>query len=162
VISVRPVLPHEYEVAGAIVLAAYEALAGNHMSGGYAEELVDVRRRVEDAEVLVAVVDDRLAGCVTFVPDRTSPLAERLQEGESAIRMLGVDPGAQGAGIGTLLVQECIRSARALGRRALFLHSTPWMTAAHRLYERAGFVRVPERDWLPVPDIPLMAFRLHL
>ena len=44
----------------------------------------------------------------------------------------------------------------------MFLHSTPWMEAAHRLYGSMGFVRVPERDWLPVPDVPLLAFRLAL
>jgi hypothetical protein len=36
------------------------------------------------------------------------------------------------------------------------------MEAAHHLYESAGFVRLPERDWLPVPEVPLMAFRLAL
>jgi hypothetical protein len=36
------------------------------------------------------------------------------------------------------------------------------MTTAHRLYEQAGFVRVPERDWRPVPTVPLLAFRLAL
>lgn len=33
------------------------------------------------------------------------------------------------------------------------------MDAARHLYESAGFVRLPERDWLPVPEVPLMAFR---
>jgi hypothetical protein len=36
------------------------------------------------------------------------------------------------------------------------------MTAAHRLYERSGFRRVPERDWTPTPEVPLLAFRLDL
>ena len=36
------------------------------------------------------------------------------------------------------------------------------MDAAHRLYQRNHFVRVPERDWLPEPDVPLLAFRLAL
>jgi hypothetical protein len=36
------------------------------------------------------------------------------------------------------------------------------MNAAHRLYQRNHFVRVPERDWLPDPDVPLIAFRLDL
>jgi hypothetical protein len=36
------------------------------------------------------------------------------------------------------------------------------MRSAHHLYERLGFERVPERDWVPVPDVPLLAFRLAL
>ena len=48
----------------------------------------------------------------------------------------------------------------------------PSMTDAHRMYERAGFVRVPERDWLladVVPDLdpadetgPFLVYRLAL
>jgi ribosomal protein S18 acetylase RimI-like enzyme len=131
------------------------------MSGGYADELADIAGRVGQAEVLVAL-EGRLLGCVTLVPDASSPWAEGLEEGEAGIRMLAVDPGAQGRGVGRALVEACIARASELGRTALFLHSTPWMTAAHHLYRRAGFVRVPERDWLPTPEVPLLAFRRQL
>jgi ribosomal protein S18 acetylase RimI-like enzyme len=162
-VTVRAVRPEEHEVAGRVVVAAYEALPGETMSGGYAAELADVRRRATGAEVLVAVDGaGEVLGCVTFVPDRRSPWAEMVEEGESAIRMLAVSPTAQGQGIGDHLLQACLSRARELGRSAVFLHSTPWMTSAHRLYERAGFTRVPERDWQPVPEVPLWAFRLDL
>jgi len=36
------------------------------------------------------------------------------------------------------------------------------MLAAHRLYRRLGFVRVPERDWEPVPGVVLWAFGIEL
>jgi hypothetical protein len=36
------------------------------------------------------------------------------------------------------------------------------MTRAHALYESLGFVRDPGRDWRPVPDIALVAYRLDL
>jgi hypothetical protein len=36
------------------------------------------------------------------------------------------------------------------------------MTSAHRIYERLGFRRAPERDWSPVPGVDLMAFALRL
>jgi len=160
-VLVRDVKPEEYTRAGEIVVAAYAALPGRHMSGGYAAELADVARRSGEAEVLVALEED-LLGCVTFVPDSSSPWAEALEPDEAAIRMLGVDPAAQGRGAGADLVDACIERARTLGRGAVFLHSTPWMTSAHRLYERAGFQRVPDRDWTPVPDVPLVAFLLDL
>ena len=159
--EVRQVRPAECETAGAIVVAAYRALPGAHLSQGYAELLADVGRRAVEAEVLVAV-DDRLLGCVTFVPDATSPWAEMLEDDEAAVRMLGVDPTVQGRGVGRALVGACVDRARRLGRGAVFLHSTPWMEAAHHLYGMAGFVRVPSRDWVPVPDVPLLAFRCDL
>jgi hypothetical protein len=36
------------------------------------------------------------------------------------------------------------------------------MRVAHRVYERLGFRRAPERDWSPVPGIELLAFVLAL
>jgi len=160
-VLVRDVRPDEYTRAGEIVVAAYTALPGEHMTGGYAAELADVARRSQEAEVLVAI-DGEVLGCVTFVPDVSSPWAEALGPDEAAIRMLGVDPAAQGRGIGAVLVEACVERARVRGRSGLFLHSTPWMTSAHRLYERAGFRRIPDRDWLPVPEVPLLAFLLDL
>jgi ribosomal protein S18 acetylase RimI-like enzyme len=161
-VEVRPIRAEEYEAAGRVVVAAYRALPGDVTSGGYEEELADVAQRAVDAEVLVAVDGPAVVGCVTFVPDAGNPWAEELEDDEASIRMLAVDPVAQGRGIGRSLIEACIKAACRLERRAIFLHSTPWMTTAHELYVRAGFVRVPERDWLPVPEVPLLAFRLDL
>ena len=156
-IEVRPVRPVEYETVGRVTVAAYESLPGE-IVGGYDRVLADVASRVDAAVVLVAVDGNDLLGTVTYVPDASSPLAEDLRDGEAGIRMLGVDPAAQGRGVGRALVQACVERARADGRRGLFLSSTPVMAAAHRLYERAGFVRTPERDWDPWPDFPLWTF----
>src|SRR5262249_12332449 len=98
-VQIRAVHPDEHDPAGRLVVAAYQALPGNHMTGGYAAELADVKRRAIEAEVLVAV-DEALLGCVTFVPDASSPWAEMLQADESGIRMLAVLPAAQGRGVG--------------------------------------------------------------
>jgi ribosomal protein S18 acetylase RimI-like enzyme len=160
-VEVREVRPTEYQEAGALVVAAYRALPGPHVSDGYSGQLSDVERRASEAEVLVAV-EGGLLGCVTFVPDATSPWAELLHDHESGIRMLAVDPKVQSRGVGRALLRACLDRAGRIGQNALFLHSTPWMHAARHLYVQAGFVRVPDRDWLPVPDVPLLAFRREL
>lgn len=166
--EVRPVRPEEYEEAGKLVVAAYEALPGDHVLGDYATELADVARRASEADVLVAAMSsagrgaDEIVGCVTFVPDSTSPWSEFLEAGESGIRMLAIHPDAQGRGVGRTLVHACIARARELGRTSLMLHTTPWMTAAHRLYEDVGFERFPQRDWTPDPEVPLLAYRLEI
>ena len=36
------------------------------------------------------------------------------------------------------------------------------MTVAHRLYERAGFVRTPSYDWTPIPGVDLRGYALTL
>jgi hypothetical protein len=46
--------------------------------------------------------------------------------------------------------------------RHLVLASQPEMVTAHHLYLEAGFTRLPERDWAPIPGVTLLAFGLRL
>jgi ribosomal protein S18 acetylase RimI-like enzyme len=162
-VLIRPVEDSEFERAGKLIVEAYEALPGGHMSDEYAGLLAAVKERARDAEVLVAIdEDDGLVGCVTFVSQASSPWAELLEDEEAGIRMLAVRPFVQGRGIGARLVEACVEQSRELNKAAVMLHTTPWMTAAQRLYERLGFERFEERDWQPVPQVPLLAYRLVL
>jgi ribosomal protein S18 acetylase RimI-like enzyme len=150
---------------GEIVVRSYTTLPGHIPEPDYEAELADVASRaaLDDTIVWAAMEDDGTPlGCVTYVGSTASPMAELVQDGEAAFRMLGVDPDAQGRGAGRLLVETCVDRARADGRTAIVLHTTPWMSKAHDLYERAGFERDPSRDWTPVPLIELLAYRLEL
>jgi ribosomal protein S18 acetylase RimI-like enzyme len=162
--EVREVRDDEADIAGDLVVAAYRAIEGTPPvdDDGYGAELRAVAERARNSVVFVVVEGGRLLGCVTYVPDETSPMAEDLQAGEAGIRMLAVDPAGQRRGVGRALVDECVARARAEGKARLFLHSGAWMVPAHALYEALGFRRVPERDWLPEPDIPLLAFAIDL
>jgi GNAT superfamily N-acetyltransferase len=160
-VEVRDVRPSEHLAAGTVTLAAYRALPGAHLSDGYARELADVATRARGAHVIVAAEDGRVLGTATYVADPASPYAELLGPGEAGLRMLAVDPAAQGRGVGAALVAACVARARSDRAERLVLH-TPWMETAHRLYERAGFRRAPARDWAPVPEIPLRAYVLDL
>jgi ribosomal protein S18 acetylase RimI-like enzyme len=161
--TIRRPLPAELAGLGDLVVAAYDAIGALEGDDEYVPELRDIARRDREAVVLAAIDDEtgELLGCVTYVPDPANPWAEHLREGEASIRMLAVDPAAQGRGVGSALVAACLDRARGDGRRAVFLHSLPIMTAAQRIYERVGFRRVPERDWV-FPDFLLMGFELEL
>jgi len=151
------------EQLGEIVVRAYDAVGALEGDDEYVPELRDVARRVREAVVFAALdeADGMPLGCVTYVPGPDNAWAEHLRAGEASIRMLAVDPAAQGRGVGTTLVEACLVRARADGRRAVFLHSLPVMTGAQRVYDRLGFRRVPERDWV-FPDFLLMGFVLDL
>lgn len=168
-VQVRVVSPDEVDVCralGVLTVAAYTALAGHVPETDYDVELADVAGRAALPATTVLVAADPATGApvggVTYVADGRSPLAEFADVDAAGFRMLAVAAAARGRGVGEALAVACIERARADGRAAVLIHSTPWMAAAHRLYGRLGFVRDPALDWTPVPGIDLIGFRLPL
>lgn len=160
--QVRPARPDELAAVGALTLEAYVADGFLTHDDAYAAELLAAEGRVDGAELLVAVdADGRLLGTVTYCR-HGSPWAEVSRPGEAEFRMLAVAPAGRGRGIGTALSQWCVERAREQGCSGVALSSMPQMRSAHRIYERLGFVRAPERDWSPVPHVALLVYLLDL
>jgi len=165
--QIRPVLPAEHDALGDVSIRSY--LEGGLLLGGlddpYAPNLRDVALRAASATVLVAVderQDDALLGGVTLA-FHGSPMAQLAGPGEAEIRMLAVDPAAQGRGVGSALAAACVERARAeSGTKRMVLCSQQEMRTAHRVYRRLGFERAPELDWYPLPEVLLWGFALDL
>jgi ribosomal protein S18 acetylase RimI-like enzyme len=156
-LEIRPVRTDEHEAAGALVEAAY--LAGGLLDNdrGYGAHVRDVAGRASAHHVLVALRDSRLVGTVTLTPYGT-PHSELAHEDEVEFRYLGVAPEAWGGGVAQALVAACEDYAVATDAVRLVICVISDNTRAHRLYERLGFVRAPDRDWTPVPGVDLWAF----
>ncbi|MGC5583493.1 GNAT family N-acetyltransferase [Ornithinimicrobium sp. W1665] len=159
---VRPATPEDHETVGRILVTAYGP-SGMPPEQSYWEELRDTAARAGDpgSEVWVAELDEQVVGTVTWA-GHGSGQREVASEDEAEFRMLAVDPSARARGVGRALLDAVVARARRDGYAAVAMSSDGWMAAAHRMYEQAGFVRVPERDWSPVPGVDLLVYRLAL
>lgn len=167
-LAIRDARPADVPAIESVTLAAYQQYAAQLPPPyweAYRANIMGTLADVTPAAQLVAEDGDRIMGAVLLYPAGT---AFPGREGATAIvgwpevRLLAVDPGARGQGVGEALMQACIRRARAAGAGALTLHTTPMMEVAMRLYARLGFVHEPELDFEPAPGLTVRGFRLTL
>jgi ribosomal protein S18 acetylase RimI-like enzyme len=152
----------DLEAVGEVTVAAYAEFTSGD-ADGYVQHLRDAAARDREAELWVATADDseEILGSVTLTP-AGSPWREVARDGEGEFRMLAVSPEARGSGVGGALVGLVVERFRREGATAIVMSTLPTMRAAHRIYERAGFVREPGRDWSPMPGVDLITYRLDL
>jgi DNA-binding MarR family transcriptional regulator/GNAT superfamily N-acetyltransferase len=107
--------------------ATFEALVARIIAD-FAE-----RRDTNREAAWIAELDGQRVGCVFCTAADTADTAQ--------LRLLLVEPSARGSGVGTRLVDGCLRFAKRTGYTRITLWTNDVLIAARRIYERAGFVR---------------------
>jgi len=163
---IRDARPSERDAIAGLTLRAYGEYATimDPLAWAGLESAINAAlTSTERIERIVAEDDGEIVGSVLLFPPAMQAYAfseERALSPE--LRLLAVAPEARGKGVGEALVNECIRRAKAIGAHELGLHTSRSMRTAMRLYERMGFVRVPERDFHPPGTEIVEGYRLPL
>ena len=159
-LAIREAEPDELDIVASLCVDAYSEFAARMAPdawSSFAQDIANVRGRSIDAQLLVAVRDDRIVGTVTRYPDWRG-----AQQDASAVRVLAVPPDERGTGVGRALMERCIALARDEGKARLVLAVSQEMEEARDLYDRLGFQRDPGLDHEPAPGVRSTGYSLRL
>jgi GNAT superfamily N-acetyltransferase len=147
-VVIAPYAPPDRDGVIALVLEIQQREFGVPVTLGDQPDLADIATHYGRGRggFWVARLGDRIVGTVGL-----------LDAGEAALRKMFVQRALRGGEhrIAARLLEALLAHARARAIRTIWLGTRPEMGAAHRFYERHGFVRVPP-EALPA-SFPRMA-----
>ncbi|MCA9271590.1 MAG: GNAT family N-acetyltransferase [Phycisphaerales bacterium] len=109
--------------------------------------------RVLNSECFLAFMDheqdnQRIVGVILLNEHEQVTFPEYfLRDGVAHFAMFAVDPTLQAIGVGTRLLDTCVRRARELGNTQMALSMAKPDAALLRYYERRGYEQVQEWQW---------------
>lgn len=169
-VTIRNAVREEYARIGQMLVDVYSAIEGfpkPDEQPRYYEMLKDVGALSSKpkTEVIVAVSDSgEIHGSVVYFGDMKyygSGGTATQEPNASGFRLLAVNNISRGIGIAKLLTLECIQRARNKNRNTVVIHTTHAMMNAWRMYEKMGFVRASDLDFIQ-GDMPVFGFRYFL
>lgn len=166
--TVRNASPQEFEGIGKLMVAVYSQLEGFPKESEqplYYKMLANIGELTTKpgTELLVAVSPvGKIVGAVVYFNDMKyygSGGTATNEQNACGFRLLAVDFSARGQGIGKLLTQVCIQKAKDKKAKQMIIHSTRAMQTAWKMYEKMGFVRSEDLDFLQ-GELAVYGFRL--
>jgi putative acetyltransferase len=136
-IRIRMAVPEDAPSIASVLLESFIEYQPLYTQEGFAATTPasdQIRNRIEEGPVWVALDNDAILGTISVVP----------KEDSLYVRGMAILPAARGQGIGELLLKQVERFAFEQSFKRLFLSTTPFLYRAIRLYERYGFRRSSE------------------
>lgn len=170
VVVIRNAKPSEFSAIGKLMVEVYSQLEGfpkEEEQPDYYKLLHNIGEFTSNpgTELLVVVEPEgKIIGAVVFFSDMQyygSGGTATKEKNAAGFRLLAVDPLTRGQGIGKLLTNECIRKAKEKKLSQVIIHTTKTMQPAWKMYERIGFKRSEDLDFLQ-GELPVFGFRLLL
>ena len=158
--EIRHAHEDELDICASLAVDAYAEYAGGMSPDAwsqFAQDIANVRGRLLDAEVLVAVEDGRIVGTVTLYTRWRG-----AQEDSYGVRLLAVPPSERNKGVGRALMEHCIDRARRDGRRRVVVTVALEMDHARDLYASLGFQADPSLNHEPAPGVRVFGYSLRL
>lgn len=137
----RPARQDDRKAIGRLMADAYGEFEAFLTPGNWAQMMTNLARVVMEAgddQLLVAEVDGRLAGTVTYYPPGPKDY-NRVPSEWAVVRALAVHPACRRGGLARMLTEECLRRARQDHAPFVGLHTAELMVAARAMYEGMGF-----------------------
>lgn len=135
--------PEERDEVRELLTEAYQPYATEMPPDVFEDYLASVLD-TGDGRQLVATDSDKVLGAARlYLPGDATV---RLPPDWAWVRAVGVRPSARGTGVAPAIMDHC--AANAGDAAAIVLHTMAFMPAAVRLYERLGYERAPEYDFL--------------
>lgn len=166
--KVRDAQPDEFREVGQLMVDVYAQLEGFpklEEQPEYYETLANVGTFTSKPKTRVLVAVDttgKIGGAVVYFGDMDQYGPYDFPKTQAAaFRLLAVSPAARGKGIGKLLTDHCIATARSEGYSQMIIHSTAAMQIAWKMYERIGFQRSEDLDF-SMNGFPVYGFKLAL
>ncbi|MDY8138433.1 GNAT family N-acetyltransferase [Aquimarina sp. 2201CG5-10] len=167
---IRDAQPDEFKEVGQLMIHVYSKLKGfpsKKKQPAYYNVLANIGELTKNPKtrLLIAVTSkEQIGGAVIYLGDMKfygSGGSAPNEKNASGFRLLAVNPTTRGKGIGKQLVNHCIELAREEKQKEVVIHSTKAMEIAWGMYEKIGFKRSEDLDFMQ-GELPVYGFRLIL
>ncbi len=134
--QIRTILPSDNQPLAKIVRATLTEFGANHPGTVFYDSTTDALSdlfKKERSVYFVAEMDKKIVGGGGIFP--TDGLPEKTCE---LVKMYLL-PEARGKGLGRLIIEKCLQTAKEYGFEQVYIESMPELKVALQIYEKFGF-----------------------